>query len=100
MDVVTDDSHPPPNPTNTKKHLLPSPSHSSPPSPSSTLPSSSSSSSAAVAPFQTILSKHFTSNDFERKYELFTYAEIGRGGFSVVYKCQNRYTKEIYAVKV
>jgi hypothetical protein len=50
-----------------------------------------------VSPLRPILSK--LSDDFDVKYEILNH-EIGRGGFSIVYKCQNRFTKEIYAVKV
>jgi hypothetical protein len=50
-----------------------------------------------VTPLRAILSK--LSDDFDVKYEILN-DEIGRGGFSIVYKCQNRLTKEIYAVKV
>lgn len=38
------------------------------------------------------------SNKFESKYDIIK--EIGRGGFSVVYQCQNKTTKEIFAVKI
>lgn len=48
-----------------------------------------------MTPLRTILSK--LSDDFDMKYDLLN--EIGRGGFSTVYQCQNRITKEIYAVK-
>lgn len=37
-------------------------------------------------------------HNFEDKYEKLN--EIGRGGFSVVYRCKNKITNEIYAVKV
>ena len=37
-------------------------------------------------------------NTFDSKYDIIK--EIGRGGFSVVYQCQNKVTKETYAVKV
>jgi hypothetical protein len=47
-------------------------------------------------PILTVLS---TSRDnFHMKYEVMN--EIGRGGFSKVYKCRNRQTDGIYAVKV
>ena len=35
---------------------------------------------------------------FESKYDLLE--EIGRGGFSVVYRCRDKLTSEIYAVKI
>ena len=37
-------------------------------------------------------------HDFDSSYEKLE--EIGRGGFSVVYKCRNRISGEIFAVKV
>jgi serine/threonine protein kinase len=37
-------------------------------------------------------------DDFDQIYQKLD--EIGRGGFSTVYKCVNKITKEIYAVKV
>lgn len=36
--------------------------------------------------------------NFNEIYEILN--EIGRGGFSIVYKCKNILTNEIYAVKV
>ena len=36
--------------------------------------------------------------NFELNYEKLN--EIGRGGFSIVYKCRNKLNNEIYAVKV
>jgi serine/threonine protein kinase len=50
--------------------------------------------------FQSILSTTTStlSSDFNSLYEIIN--EIGRGGFSVVYQCQHRQTKQIYAVKV
>lgn len=52
-------------------------------------------SSHHTTPIRPILSK--LSNDFDSKYDILS--EIGRGGFSIVYQCQNRLTKQIYAVK-
>jgi serine/threonine protein kinase len=48
--------------------------------------------------FQSILSTASSSNDFNSIYEIIN--EIGRGGFSIVYQCQHRVSKQIYAVKV
>ena len=54
-------------------------------------------------PLQQILSSSFLSSNitneiFNSLYEIIE--EIGRGGFSIVYKCLNKATKKIYAVKV
>jgi hypothetical protein len=47
-------------------------------------------------PITTIMSN--TRDDFSNKYEILN--EIGRGGFSKVYRCQERSTRIEYAVKV
>lgn len=47
-------------------------------------------------PMKQILSN--ISDDFNSLYEITE--EIGRGGFSVVYKCKNKINNQIYAVKV
>ena len=51
---------------------------------------------ATGAPIKSILSN--ARSDFTEKYELLS--EIGRGGFSTVYQCQDKTSGVLYAVKV
>lgn len=51
---------------------------------------------ATGAPIKSILSN--ARSDFTEKYELLS--EIGRGGFSTVYQCQDKASGILYAVKV
>ena len=54
------------------------------------------SSSATAAPIITVFSS--AEDGFDSKYEMLN--EIGKGGFSVVYRCRDRQTGTDYAVKV
>ena len=63
---------------------------------SSQISDGSDSQSVLGAPLRTVISN--AKDDFNEKFQIIK--EIGKGGFSVVYQCQDRQTGAYYAVKV